>query len=53
MTYLYIDNFMYICTFITGETDILKKEYYILEYKDVLFHQHFGETAPVIFLRLR
>jgi hypothetical protein len=36
MIYLYIGNFMYIFTFVSGETDILKKQYYILECKDVL-----------------
>jgi hypothetical protein len=40
--YLFIGNFMYIFTFVSGETDLLKKEYCILEYKDVLS----GRNSP-------
>ena len=42
MIYLYIGNFMYIFTFVSDETDLLKKEYYILEHKDVLS----GRNSP-------
>jgi len=43
MIYLYIGNFMYIFTFVSGKTDIvLKKEYYILKYEDVLS----GRNSP-------
>jgi hypothetical protein len=33
---------MYIFTFVSDETDLLKKEYYILEYKDALS----GRNSP-------